>query len=151
MLTELDSTKWYCWLFGALAHSDVLQIILIEGIISEHEEDITVCGKTISGGHPIEPNSTSRRATITFKDILAYSVLNESYSCNDDSAVGTVGVISKRSASSYLSYLLESSCIKDFYDQPISHYRIATSDYIINVIASSDPIIKLSTDNHKAP
>jgi hypothetical protein len=80
--TALDDAK--SWFLQELRYSGELHIVLAEGIRASETEDITVGDHVISGTYALEPRDTSRIVVVTFPRIVAWQLVDESFTAFDD-------------------------------------------------------------------
>ena len=123
-------------------HYEAAQLLIevTEGIVSSSPRDVSVDDLgNIEDARPIEITRQSRRVRITFPNVLAYQVTDESYWAGDtdEEAAGTVLCLHKKSA--YLDYVMGNSIIKECVDDPLRHYSLSLADDIVAVITTCEP------------
>ena len=139
MKSILDESPFW---FLTQLHYEAAQLLIevTEGIVSSSPRDVSVDDLgTIEDARPIEITRQSRRVRITFPNVLAYQVTDESYWAGDtdEEAAGTVLRLHKKSA--YLDYVMGNSIIKECVDDPLRHYSLSLADDIVEVITTSEP------------
>ena len=135
----LDESPFW---FLTQLHYEAAQLLIevTEGIVSSSPRNVSVDDLgPIENARPIEITRQSRRVRITFSNVLAYQVTDESYwsSDTDEEAAGTVLCLHKKS--DYLDYVMGNSIIKECVDDPLRHYSLSLADDIVEVITTSEP------------
>ncbi len=133
------------WFLGNLNYVDaLLNLEIAEGIVSSSNKDIKIDDLgTIEDCSPIEITDQSRRVQIKFSNVLAYQVTDESYWASENQDVITKNILCMHNNSEYLQYVMENSIIKECVDNPVKHYSLTLADDIIDVITTSEPLLKL--------
>lgn len=85
MRTILDEAK--SWWLEALAYADHLGVTVVEEICSPTPEDVQVGSYVFKETYRIEPSSESRRVLVRFTEIIAWQVVDESYTSWDDTEI----------------------------------------------------------------
>ncbi|MBI4304822.1 MAG: hypothetical protein HY678_00735 [Chloroflexi bacterium] len=134
-----------------------LQIIVVEGITSKEpiDPDEVVGGqppeirealsKVLRGSHGITIEPISRRFSVTFDDYAAWQVVNESWSSYRSYEQGDEGAVRTLTRSTYLDYFMdyEDGKVANEIAGPLQHFRIWTSDAVIDVISRDEPRVEL--------
>ena len=133
------------WFLGNLNYVDALLCLeMTEGIVSSRIKDIKIDDlATIKDCSPIEITNQSLRIQITFSNVLAYQLTDESYWASEYHDGITKNTLSMHNDSEYLQYVMKNSIIKEFVDDPVKHYSLGLADDIIDVITTSEPSLKL--------
>ncbi len=140
MRTVLDDAK--TWLLHGIVYQDDLRIIVVEGFQSEEAEDLVVGETNLGPAHSIDIRSDSRKMVVRFPRLVAWQVVDESFTSHDDYESGDDGVLRILDRSRYLDYVVENhGWFRDMVG-PARHYRIWTEDDVIDVIAFDEPEIR---------
>jgi len=133
------------WFLSNLNYVDaLLNLEIAEGIVSSSNKDIKIDDLgTIEDCSPIEITDQSRRVQIKFSNVLAYQVTDESYWASENQDVITKNILCMHNNSEYLQYVIENSIIKECVGNPVKHYSLTLADDIIDVITTSEPLLKL--------
>lgn len=140
MKTILD--EGHTWFLHSLIRNNKLQIILIEGVEGE-TSDIVLNDKNLGPATQIEVNNESKKVLITFDGIIAFEVVDESYDSIDKIAKSDDNsFIRIMQSSRYLSYIDNNHGLYKHLTDGAKHYKIWTSDDIIDVISCEPPTIE---------
>jgi len=136
-----QSDHWFLESFKL--EGNQITIIINEGIVSSRSEDVKVNGsEKIKDCFPIEVNDRSKKVNITFHQVLAHQVIDESYSVPEDGKIyGKILCLHDKSA--YLKYVIDNSLVSQLIDDVISHYSVNLGDDIIHVITTEQPKVNL--------
>ena len=127
------------WFLGNLNYVDALLCLeMTEGIVSSRIKDIKIDDLAT-----IKITNQSRRIQITFSNVLAYQLTDESYWASEYHDGITKNTLSMHNDSEYLQYVMKNSIIKECVDDPVKHYSLGLADDIIDVITTSEPSLKL--------
>lgn len=141
MKTALDEAK--SWFVQELRYSGELQIVLAEGIRASKPEDITIGEHVISGTYALEPRDTSRIVVVTFPCIVAWQLVDESFTAFDE--------YEQRDDDSFLQILFRSHYLDYirahhgwFEDRmhTARQYPLWTENEVIDVIAPDAPHVE---------
>lgn len=141
MRTILDNAK--TWFLHAVAYQDELLVVVTEGLLGDDIEDIQVGDRVIEGLRSIQISDKSRQFEIRFRQIIAWQVVNESYTAFDDyEHRDDTGTLQTLSRSKYLDYVMTSHGWFEDIVGPAKHYRVWTEDEVVDVVACEPPDIK---------
>lgn len=144
MKTELDSGR--SWYLERLWYADELQLVVVEAFRSPEAESIQIGSRTVDGLHAIEIAGRSRRFTICFARLVAWQLVNESFTAFDNyeerDSTGFVQILTK---SRYLDYVNANHGWYADVIGPAKHYRVWTEDEVLDVVALDAPSITLNT------
>lgn len=152
MQSLLDNKDWY---LDSLDYRDALHLVLVEAKAgpklteeSLKNESSEALKKVLLGSTPMEVHEDSEYVRIIFKKVVAWQMVDESYTAWDDYEV--------RDDKNYLQVLSRSRYL-DFVNQhhgwysdiagPAQHYRIWTQDEVIDVVSHDLPTIKSDERN----
>ena len=144
--TTLDDAK--TWFLHGIAYQDELQIIVAEGIESDQPEKIRFGDKDLSEGFRLDITDRSRFIDIRFPPVVAWQVVDESYSEFDDYEEGDKGFIRVLERSRYFDYVKKSHDLFEAIIGPAKHYRIWTENEVIDVIACEAPAVESWEGEH---
>lgn len=139
METVLDTG--HSWLLEGLVYRDALEIHVVEGIRSAEQQKLQIAGVDLGEGYSINVTEKSRHFLVVFEDVLAYQVLNESYTTADEYEIRTKGVLCRYERSHYLDFIQSSTLIDSFRLNAYTHFALVLQDDIIDVIAELEPKI----------
>lgn len=141
MRTALDDAR--TWLLESLSYTNELQVTVVELIRSDASESLVVDGHTIEGLHALASSAESRRLTVRFSGIVAWQVVNESYTAFDKSEQRDDEMILQTlTRSAYLDYVeANHGWFKDLVG-PAVHYRLWTEDEVVDVVAHEPPVVE---------
>lgn len=139
METILDTG--HSWLLESLIYRDALQVHVVEGIRSAEPEKLKIAGVDLGEGYAIDVNEESRHFSVVFEDVIAYQVLNESYTSCDEYEIKTEGVLCRYERSHYLDFIRSSTLIDSLRANAYTHFALTLQDDIIDVITESEPRI----------
>jgi hypothetical protein len=80
--TTLDDA--HSWFLRELRYAGELRIVLAEGITASESEDIKIGDHVIKGTRALEPRAASRIVLITFARVVAWQLVDESFTAFDD-------------------------------------------------------------------
>ena len=139
MGTILDTG--HSWLLERLTYRDGLQIYVVEGIRSAEPQKLQIASVDLGEGYSTDVNEESRHFLVVFEHVLAYQVLNESYTTRDEYEIRTNGVLSRYERSHYLDFIRSATLIDSLRANAYTHFALTLQDDIIDVIAESEPKI----------
>jgi len=137
MNTVLDSA--HTWFFESISHvfPDGLVINLVEGIKSSEREFVDVTdGAKLRPYFPVQVLPASRCASVHFSGVLAYQLVNESYSAPQSETRGDEGVLRQCTQLDYLTYLIGDSLIAQLQEEEYAAFLIWTEDQTIFVVCT---------------
>jgi len=125
MRTLLDNAK--SWFLESLLYGDQLRVVVVEGIRADTPESLKVGEHVIQNLHALEPSPRSRRAVVLFSQLVAWQVVDESYTLLDKSEVrDDTSFLSTLARSAYLQYVeTHHGWFRDMVG-PANHYRLWT-------------------------
>lgn len=141
MKTSLDDSA-STWLLEALSYSGELHATVVELFKEANATSLEVAGQTIDGLYALKPSTSSRKFTITFSKIVAWQVVDESYTTLDKSEQRDgEGFLQLVTGSAYLSYIQANHGWFVDVAGAAQHYRLWTEDEVLDVIAHTPPVI----------
>jgi hypothetical protein len=141
MKTPLDDGV-STWLLEALSYSGELHATVVELFEDANAASLEVAGQIIDGLHALKPSPSSRKFTISFSRIVAWQVVDESYTTLDKSEQRDgEGFLQLVTASAYLSYIQANHGWFVDVAGVAQHYRLWTEDEVLDVIAHEPPVI----------
>jgi hypothetical protein len=143
LIEEIDRQQWL--LFREIAEPDVnvLRIVVEAAKTSNETYDLDLGKAQIKDVHPIVSDETCDAYEIVFRTYIAYAVLNESYASIDESEEYTGEYFRLYSKSRFLDYLRAASFADEEYPGNFTHYEIACSDHVVEVVSVDEPEIIL--------
>ena len=150
MRTALDDAR--TWLLESLFYTNELHATVVELIRCDASESLVVCGQTIEGLHALASSAGSRRLTIRFSRIVAWQVVNESYTAFDESEQRDDDLILQTlTRSAYLNYVeANHGWFKDMAG-PAMHYRLWTENEVADVVSHEPPVVEQYTSAPSRP
>jgi hypothetical protein len=91
----------------------------------------------------IVTDDTCRKYKVTFRDYVAYSVTNESFTVLDDEEQFTGNLFRQFSKSKFLDYVAASTVLVEDIVGAYMHYEIACLNQIIDVATGREPTIEM--------
>jgi hypothetical protein len=139
--TILDDA--HSWFLHELRYVGELRIVLAEGITANEPEDIKIGEHIISGTRALEPRATSRIVAIAFFRVVAWQLLDESFTAFDDyEERDDDSFLQILSRSRYLDYVrAHHGWFEDRMQIP-GLYRVWTENDVIDVISPDAPRIE---------
>ncbi len=117
-----------------------------KSVISDHETDVPVGDKLISGGKEITIDTTGTFFSILFDNYVSYHVINESYANStptDEYDAGDFGTFCIFHKSIYMDFILSETFANNIYPGELIHYGLFAEDHIVHVISKHEPKIKI--------
>lgn len=143
MKTALDDGGT-TWLLESVAYSRDLRATVVELFADADSTSLDVAGRALEGLHAFRPSASSRRFSITFSRIVAWQLVDESYTKFDATEErDDKGFLQILTASTYLAYIQTNHGWFANVAGTARHYRLWTEDEIIDVIAHEPPVIAL--------
>jgi hypothetical protein len=139
--TALDDA--HSWFLQELRYAGELRLELAEGIAAAEPEDITIGEHVISGTRALEPRATSRIVVVTFPRVVAWQLVDESFTALDDyDERDDTSFLQILSRSHYLDYVRTHHGW--FQDRMPSAklYRVWTENDVIDVISPDAPRVE---------
>ena len=141
MKTTLDDA--HSWFLHELRYTGELRITLAEGITAKEPEDIKIGDHVISGTRAIEPQPTSRIVVITFARVVAWQLIDESFTALDDyDERDDTSFLQILSRSRYLDYVRAHHGWFDDRMPTAKQYRVWTENDVIDVISPDVPRVE---------
>lgn len=110
-----------------------------ESNIIQYEQLINEFGETIL----TQDNDRFPLIQVEFESYIGYSILNESYTIWDDYEQFEGKIFRIFSKSRYLDFITLGTIATEEYPGPYKHYGIAALNHIVNIVSTSEPIIKV--------
>ncbi len=141
MKTPLDdSDSWF--MHGIAYKDDELLVYLAEGIASEPQQ-VTILGTVVDGAQSIDVGDDSRLFLVRFRRIVAWQVIDESYTQWDEYEIrDDKNFLQCLSRSKYLDYINANHGWYEMTLGPASHYRIWTKRDVVDVVSCEQPEIE---------
>ena len=133
----IHKSKWVFLESAQVNQNTDLELYFVIGSVSNQSEQ-TIVGEAF----PVNYDNQSSRYKVTFKDFIAYSILNESYDNIDTSNEININGFRLYKKSNFLDYVLKDTFATQVIDEEILHYFFFTQDHIINVASKTEPQIK---------
>jgi len=125
-----------------LVYQDELRVIVAEGFVGDQTEDLQIGDHTIKDVRTIDVSDNSRLFEIRFPKVVAWQVVNESFTSFDEYEVrDDTGTLQSLSRSKYLDYVNENHGWYDDVIGPAKHYHIWTENEVVDVVACEPPTI----------
>ncbi|HEY8560759.1 MAG TPA: hypothetical protein VIL74_10330 [Pyrinomonadaceae bacterium] len=105
------------------------------------ERDLLIGETTVSGFRDIVSDETCYAYEIIFESYIAYSVLNESFACVDESEIYSGNLFRVYSKSNFLEYLKSATFASKDYPGEFKHYEIAALNHIVEIASVDAPQI----------
>jgi hypothetical protein len=125
---------------------NLLRLVVVEAIVgtpyAKTDFNIFELEKIFGDAKPIIHETGSKVFELSWPDYVAYSVRNESYVAEDDSAVKTGKLLLEYSSSRYLDFIMSTTFARIGRSTPLKHFGICCMDHIIDVVSEDGPVIK---------
>ncbi|GAA0177097.1 hypothetical protein SH2C18_03830 [Clostridium sediminicola] len=105
-------------------------------------ESIDIGGNVINNVYSIDIDYRLPIIQIDFESYIGYSILNESYTGQDDYEIFEGKWFRIYSKSRYLDFIKSGTIATKDYPGPFKHYGIICFNHIIDIVSVSEPIIK---------
>ncbi|MGD1907158.1 MAG: hypothetical protein ACFB0C_14335 [Leptolyngbyaceae cyanobacterium] len=128
-----------------MVYQDKLRVILTEGFVgNENEtEDLCIGDHTIKGVRLIDISDESRLFVVRFPEIVAWQVVDESFTSFDEyEQRDDNGVLQSLVRSKYLDYVKSNHGWFEDAIGPAKHYRVWTENEVVDVIACEPPTVE---------
>jgi hypothetical protein len=124
---------------------NVFRLVLQEAEESSETVSHKIGGTVIENLHPVEPTEHSRTFELTWKQYIAYSVTNESFSSpDDDSAVRASGRLFRTySKSHFLNFVSRATIASEQYPGPFKHFCVVSEMHVIDIVSTQIPEIQI--------
>ena len=124
-------------------NEDELIIKISELILSDSKTDLNFSnGNVIKGLNPLELRTESRQFTVNFKGVAFYQVVDESYCYWDNYDIRDGKYkLQELIKSRYLDFINDNFPFYSNLDKSGTHYRLITSDQVIDIICFDKPTI----------
>lgn len=139
------------WFFEKLEfhYPDILSIKLVEGIKSNEKEMVLSDTENPIGPYfPVRVVETSSCIRVTFKDVVSFHVIDESYSSPTEKleVIEVIGPVRKCSGLAYKKYVQSDSIVNQTGPDELFGYYTWTEDQTVFVLSSSKPEVLLSDE-----
>lgn len=142
MRTILDNAR--SWFLESLIFDKALRVVVVEGIRSDEPDDMHIGGHVIRNAYAVAPTPNSRQVAIRFSRIVAWQVVDESFTTADASEVrdddGMLRILTK---SAYMDYIKAHHGWFEDVVGPALHYQLLTEDAIVDVISLVQAVVEL--------
>ena len=139
IVEQLNSHK-YIYLDRLFEVNDLELCILVDE--AKVQEDETLSEGIFSSCAPIATDETCKKYRIIFRDYVAYSVRNESFTIWDDEEEFTGNLFRVFSRSKFLDYVAASTVNVEDTVGMYRHFEIACLNQIIDVASSREPQVE---------
>jgi hypothetical protein len=140
METILDTGN--SWFLERMLFDDLLRVFIVEGIRSAVPEELSIGGVDLGTAYPTDITESSRHFLVSFEDVLAYQVTNESLTTGDEYELGGKGVLRRYGRSRYLDFIRSSSLIDSIGPAAYEHFKLILVDEVVDVIAGTEPTLQ---------
>lgn len=125
--------------------TNVLRVVVAEGLRSPAPQSFELGGQRLKGLHAVAPTPKSRRFELKWSHLIAYCVVNESYTdVPDELSVCESGRLLRRfSRSRFLSYVMADTLAGTLATNTLRHYCLACEDHVVHVVAQHPPSVVL--------
>jgi hypothetical protein len=117
-----------------------LLVLLVEASSAGQQEEI-IAGTGIRAT-PVIPIEGASPIELYWDSYIAYAVRNESYAKDSGTNVASSGILIEKSASPFLTFVSNSTCATSEYPGPFKHWQVNCADHVIDVISTSEPVIR---------
>lgn len=117
--------------------------MLLEGKKSNTLESVKIAGVEIGPAYPVGVAKRHHKARIIFEQILAYQIVDESYTGGNSGDIhckGDTGKIAVYEKSRFLTQVTKNRIIPLTVDGPVRDYCIWSEDYVIDVISTIEEL-----------
>ncbi|MDN8592785.1 hypothetical protein Q0V21_29115 [Paenibacillus sp. 11B] len=119
-----------------------LRLVLSRSKSSEAAETIIIGSTEIKDSYSIDIDESLPFIQLDFEWYIGYSVRNESYTVWDDYEEFKGKIFRIYSKSRYLDFIKSSTFATEEYPGPYKHYGISCLNHIIDIVSTTEPIIK---------
>lgn len=109
---------------------------------SDVSETIDLGGVEIKDTYSIDIDYTLPLIQLDFEWYIAFSVTNESYTVMDDYEEFEGKVFRIYQKSRYLDFIKVGTIASEDYPGPFKHYEISCLNHIVDIVSTSEPVIK---------
>lgn len=110
--------------------------------LSEVSKTININGIEIRDSYSLDIDTTLPLIQLDFEWYIAYSVINEGYTVMDDFEEFEGEVFRIYNKSRYLDFIKLGTISSDDYPGPFKHYGIVCLNHIIDIVSTTEPIVK---------
>ena len=135
---QLDTHRYLFLLDLREVDGDFLTLQLAEGVVLEPAVHPLGRAAKITS-KPVEVTAASARYRVTFRDYVAFSVRNESYTNLDESEEFVGNNFRIFSKSRFLEYVAAATFASPAYPGGYTHYQLVCCDHIIDVASVEPP------------
>ena len=148
MITVLDEREYYYWKpLHFIYDGETVCLRIEEQFLNEELENIKIGDKSINNVHKIVSVENSRQYDIIFNNVALFQVYEELRHIEDDNEIFDKGIIRKYIKSNLMNFIENNTTFKiempENYYKNLKHYCVKTSTDWFDIIALSDPIIKI--------
>ena len=133
----------HSWLLESLSYAQELRVTIVELFRNDESESVTLGDHTIQGLYAVAPTPQSRKLTVRFSQIVAWQVVDESYTALDESEQrDDARFLHTLTRSAYLTYVRANHGWFTEAAGPAKHYRLWTEDEVVDVVALTAPVVE---------
>lgn len=115
---------------------NTLRVVVAETRLAEPIKDENLISAT-----PIVPATDVDVIEITWREYIAYAVLNESFTTGDPNNVPK-SMLERRKSSAFLDYVTQDTFASADYPGPFEHWELMCLNHIVHVACASPPAFK---------
>ncbi len=141
MLEQIDKCKYLYLTSIGEPEDNVLRFIVEEARSDGPLQRTVIHGHDFGESTAIVSDDRCFAYEILFERYVAYSIRDESYTCQDEDEVFTGRLACVYSKSKFLDYVHASTFANDDYPGPITHYGFHCFNHIVDVAALEKPKI----------
>lgn len=119
-------------------------------VVVEAKRGYAAVPTEIGAAYPVRPDATSRAFELTWRDYIAYNVINESYIRAGGGGVQGEGHLSIRENSAFLTYVASTTFATDHYPGKLTHWSLDTEWHCIDVVSVGAPELRELTQEEVA-
>ncbi len=127
------------------SEENVLRLVLQEAEVSPETVSHKLGGTVIDNLHPVETTERSRTFELKWKQYIAYSVTNESFSSPDDeSNVRASGRLFRVYLKShFLDFVSRATIANEQYPGPSTHFCVVSETHVVDIVSAQMPEIRI--------
>jgi len=144
MQTVLESAN--AWFFDSASHGlgGSLTIRLVEGIKDTETQLVDIDGTKLGPYFAVRVDSTSRCVDVTFEQVLAFFVYDESYDAADSELKKDSGrFLISAAASSFRKFVEARTSVAHLHQEPYQEFLLCCEDRIFQVLSADAPEVRL--------
>ena len=119
-----------------------LRLIIEEAIVLPEEVPIRMGGTEITGCHPVKSTDDSRVFEISWKNYVAYSLINESFTVKDESQEFSGRLFRIYTKSHFLDYVSRATIACKEYPGPLQHIEVICECHVVDVVSTESPQVR---------